>query len=53
MHVLIIEDEALLALDLRCFLEELGADSCAVADSEADAIRRKFCFDCPHRVERA
>ena len=39
MHVLIIEDEALLAMDLQCFLEELGADSCALADSEADAVR--------------
>lgn len=39
MHVLIIEEEALLAMDLQCFLEELGADSCALADSEADAVR--------------
>ncbi|MFT3967808.1 MAG: response regulator [Sphingobium sp.] len=39
MHILIIEDEALLAMNLRIFLEELGADSCAVAASEAEAIR--------------
>jgi CheY-like chemotaxis protein len=38
MHVLIIEDEAMLAADLQCFLEELGADSSDVADSEQDAI---------------
>ena len=39
MHVLIIEDEALLAIDLQCFLEELGAETCALADTEAEAIR--------------
>ncbi|HKY81188.1 MAG TPA: response regulator [Sphingobium sp.] len=39
MHILIIEDEALVALDLQMFLEELGADSCALAATEAEAIR--------------
>ena len=39
MHVLIIEDEALLAMNLQCFLEELGADSFALAETEADAVR--------------
>lgn len=39
MHVLIIEDEAMLAMDLQCFLEELGADSCSLADTEAEAVR--------------
>jgi CheY-like chemotaxis protein len=37
MHVLIIEDEALLALQLQIFLEELGAD-CSLAVSEAEAV---------------
>jgi len=39
MHVLIIEDDALIALNLRMFLEELGADSTALAASQADAVR--------------
>ncbi|MGF7171462.1 CheY-like chemotaxis protein [Sphingobium xanthum] len=39
MHVLIIEDDALLAMNLRFFLEELGADSTAVAATQAQAIR--------------
>lgn len=39
MHVLIIEDEALLAMDLQMFLEELGADSCALASGQAEALQ--------------
>ncbi|HEX7853081.1 MAG TPA: response regulator [Sphingobium sp.] len=39
MHILIIEDEALVALDLQMFLEELGAESCAVAANEEEALR--------------
>jgi len=39
VHVLIIEDEALLALDLQCFLEELGADSCSLAETEHEAVQ--------------
>ncbi len=38
MHVLIIEDEPMIALDLQCFLEELGADTTDVADTEDDAL---------------
>jgi CheY-like chemotaxis protein len=39
MHILIIEDEAILAMHLQMFLEELGADSCAVATTQAEAVR--------------
>ena len=39
MHILIIEDEAILAMHLQMFLEELGADSCAVAATQAEAVR--------------
>lgn len=39
MHVLIIEDDALLAMNLQFFLEELGADSTSLAASQADAVR--------------
>ena len=42
MHTLIIEDEAFVALDLQIFLEELGADSCALAATEAEAVREAF-----------
>jgi CheY-like chemotaxis protein len=38
MHVLIIEDEPLVALDLQCFLEELGADSVEIAETENQAL---------------
>lgn len=38
MHILIIEDEALVAMHLQMFLEELGADSCALAASEEEAL---------------
>lgn len=37
-HVLIIEDDALIALDLQEMLEAAGADSFSFADSEAQAI---------------
>jgi|GEM_PF-1188488 len=40
MHVLIIEDDAILAMNLQFFLEELGADSTELAASQADAIRK-------------
>lgn len=40
MHVLIIEDDALLAMNLQLFLEELGADSTSLAASQADAVRK-------------
>lgn len=42
MHVLIIEDEALLASKLQCFLEALGADTCALAETEDEAVRMAF-----------
>lgn len=38
-HVLIIEDELLVAMDLQRLLETLGATSVDVADTEEDAIR--------------
>ncbi len=38
-HVLIIEDEILIALDLQDLLETHGADTFAFASSEAEAIR--------------
>ncbi len=40
MHILIIEDEALLANDLQMFLKELGADSCALATTQEEALRQ-------------
>ncbi len=39
MHILIIEDDAILAMNLQFFLEELGADTTAIAATEAQAIR--------------
>ncbi|KQX19220.1 response regulator receiver protein [Sphingomonas sp. Root50] len=38
MHILIIEDEPLVASDLECFLSELGADSCDLVETEDEAI---------------
>lgn len=38
MHVLIIEDEPLVASDLECFLSELGADSCDLVETEQEAV---------------
>ncbi|WP_010188130.1 response regulator [Sphingomonas sp. PAMC 26605] len=37
-HVLIIEDEMLIALDLQCQLEALGATSFSFADTQTEAI---------------
>ena len=37
-HVLIIEDEALIALDLQAVLEAHGATSCAFAAAQAEAV---------------
>lgn len=39
-HVLIIEDEALIAMDLEAFLEQEGATSFAFATSQHEAIRQ-------------
>jgi len=39
MHILIIEDDALLAMNLQFFLEELGAETTAIAATQAQAIR--------------
>jgi CheY-like chemotaxis protein len=39
VHILIIEDEALVAMDLQMFLEELGAGSCALAATEQEALQ--------------
>lgn len=38
MHVLIIEDEPLIAADIECFLTELGADSIEFAETEQEAL---------------
>ncbi len=38
MHVLIIEDEPLVAADIECFLAELGADSCDFAETQDEAV---------------
>ena len=38
-HVLIIEDEPMVAMDLEALLESEGATSFAFAASEADAVR--------------
>lgn len=38
MHVLIIEDEAILALDIQMFLEDLGIASSAIAATESEAV---------------
>ena len=37
-HVLIIEDEALIALDLQDLLEAHGATSISIAETQADAV---------------
>jgi DNA-binding NarL/FixJ family response regulator len=39
MRVLIVEDDALVALGIRCTLEELGYEVCGVAASEPEAVR--------------
>ena len=38
MHVLIIEDEVFLALQVQTLLEELGADSTDIAVTQSEAI---------------
>lgn len=38
MHALIIEDDALIALSLEGLLRERGFNSCAIADTEAEAV---------------
>lgn len=38
-HILIIEDNLLVALDVQACVEELGAGSTDVASSEEDAVR--------------
>lgn len=38
MHVLIIEDEPLVAMSIECFLEELGADTIDIAETEDEAL---------------
>lgn len=47
MHVLIIEDEPLVALDIQCFLKELGADTADVAETEDEAL----CLASEHRPD--
>lgn len=38
MHILIIEDEPLIALDIQSIFEDQGARSFAIADTESEAI---------------
>ena len=40
VRVLVVEDEALIALDVTCMLEALGAEVCGTAASSADAVRQ-------------
>ena len=49
MHILITEDEAILAMHLPMFLEELGADSCSVAATQAEAVREALDHK-PHLI---
>ena len=46
-HVLIIEDEPLVAIDLENVLVEAGATSFAFASSEAEAVEQA-CARLPH-----
>jgi CheY-like chemotaxis protein len=46
-HVLIIEDEALVAMDLQNVLSEAGATSFAFASSETEAVEQA-CARLPH-----
>lgn len=39
MHVLIIEDEPLIALDIQSFLENLIADTSDIAETEDEALK--------------
>jgi two-component system, response regulator PdtaR len=40
VRVLIVEDEALVAINLETMLEDLGAEVCGTAASGADAVRK-------------
>lgn len=39
-HVMILEDEPLVALELQMIVEEMGLMVCAILDNEADALDR-------------
>ncbi|HEV7372108.1 response regulator [Arenibaculum sp.] len=39
LRILIVEDDALVALGIRCTLEDLGYEVCGVAASEPEAVR--------------
>lgn len=39
LRILIVEDDALVALGIRCTLEDLGYEVCGVAASEPEAMR--------------
>jgi DNA-binding NarL/FixJ family response regulator len=45
MRVLIVEDEALIAMDLAMLVTELGHDVCAIAASAAGAIAQAEAHD--------
>jgi two-component system, response regulator PdtaR len=38
LRILIVEDDALMAISLEWLLEEMGHEVCAIASTEADAI---------------
>jgi CheY-like chemotaxis protein len=44
-RVLIVEDEAVIAMALEMFLEELGAQVVAVAGNVQDALQKATCED--------
>lgn len=39
LRILIVEDDALVALGIRCTLEDLGYEVCGIAASEPEAVR--------------
>jgi DNA-binding NtrC family response regulator len=39
-QIMIMEDEPLVALELRIIIEDMGHNVCAVVDTEADAVRQ-------------
>jgi CheY-like chemotaxis protein len=47
VHVLIIEDEPIIAMNIHCFLEEIGADSADIAETEDEAL----AMACEHRPD--
>jgi CheY-like chemotaxis protein len=44
MHVMIVEDDSLLAIDLQVLVEDMGASSSIIVSSEEDAIAQAWLF---------